>query len=199
VTAVATLVLVNGPPASGKSTIARHLVARRPLALNLDIDVVRALLGDWKGRPDDAGIAARRLARSMAREHLASGHDVVVPQFLARAEFIDQLAETATTVDARFVEIALLLSRSDAVEAFERRSSQPQSAQHRDAAEAVDAAGGTTALETMYDTFTEMVGNRSTALLVEVVIGDVDATVARVESVLDAAQADVIRARSEDA
>ena len=101
------LVLLNGPPASGKSTIAGRLITQRPLALNLDIDVIRSLLGDWKARPADAGIAARRLAVAMALGHLASGNDVIVPQFLARAEFIEQLAETTATVSARFVEIAV--------------------------------------------------------------------------------------------
>ena len=56
---MATLVLLNGPPASGKSTIAARLVGGRPLALNLDIDVIRSLLGDWKARPPEAGVAAR--------------------------------------------------------------------------------------------------------------------------------------------
>ena len=104
-----TLVLLNGPPASGKSTIAARLVAERPLALNLDIDVVRSLLGDWKARPPEAGIAVRRLALVMAREHLGSGHDVIVPQFLAKAEFIDQLADSAGSIGAEFVEIALMI------------------------------------------------------------------------------------------
>jgi cytidylate kinase len=66
-----TLVLLNGPPASGKSTI------------------------------------ARRLAVAMATEHLASGSEVIVPQFLARTEFMDRLAETASTCGARFAEITL--------------------------------------------------------------------------------------------
>jgi predicted kinase len=71
---VATLVLLNGPPASGKSTLAARLVEGRSLALNLDIDVVRGLLGAWIDRPADAGLAARALAVSMARTHLTAGH-----------------------------------------------------------------------------------------------------------------------------
>lgn len=39
--AMAMLVLLNGPPASGKSTIAQRLVDSRSLSLNLDIDIVR--------------------------------------------------------------------------------------------------------------------------------------------------------------
>jgi predicted kinase len=41
------LILLNGPPSSGKSTLARRWVLGHPLALNLDIDVVRGLLGAW--------------------------------------------------------------------------------------------------------------------------------------------------------
>ena len=178
------LVLLNGPPASGKSTIAGRLITQRPLALNLDIDVIRSLLGGWKARPADAGIAARRLAVAMALGHLASGNDVIVPQFLARAEFIEQLAETTATAGARFVEIALTLSRPDAVAAFRRRSAQPDTATHRDAAEAVDAAGGTSALETMYDDFMTLLQVREAAHRVEVTIGDIDGTVDRVESAI---------------
>ena len=62
--------------------------------------------------------------------------------------------------------------------AFQRRSLQPESTHHRDAAEAVGAADGLSALESMYDTFVGMIRGRSTALLVEVKTGDVDGTVA---------------------
>jgi len=183
---VATLVLLNGPPASGKSTIAGRLVAGRPLALNLDIDVIRSLLGDWKTRPPEAGIAVRRLALAMAREHLGSGRDVIVPQFLAKAEFIDQLAESADLAGARFVEIALMISRADAVRAFQRRSAQPESAAHRDAFEAVTEAGGVDALTAMHDEYMDLMHGRTSARRVEVSIDDVDRTVANVESAISA-------------
>jgi predicted kinase len=183
---VATLVLLNGPPASGKSTIAVRLVAERPLALNLDIDVIRSLLGGWKARPAEAGIAVRRLALAMARQHLGSGSDVIVPQFLAKTEFIDQLAESAVSVGARFVEIALMMSRADAVAAFQRRSAHPESAVHRDAFEAVTEAGGVGALTTMYDNFMDLMERRKSARRVEVSIDDVDGTVANVESAISA-------------
>lgn len=182
---VPVLVLLNGPPASGKSTIAAELVARRPLALNLDIDVVRSLIGDWKARPIDAGHAARRLALAMARTHLRSGHDVIVPQFLARPEFIDELASCAANVDSGFIEIALMMSRADAIAAFQRRSAQPETAHHRDAAEAVDEAGGANAFGVMVDNFVQMLEGRAGAHVVDVRIGDIDATVAAVETFIN--------------
>ena len=73
------------PLASGKSTIAAELVATRPLALNLDVDLNRGQLGQWQDRPTEAGLSARRLALAMAEVHLSIGHAVVVPQ-LARAD-----------------------------------------------------------------------------------------------------------------
>lgn len=48
---MAVLVVLNGPPASGKSTIAKRFVEARPLSLNLDVDVVRGMLGGWLNDP----------------------------------------------------------------------------------------------------------------------------------------------------
>ena len=86
------LLLINGLPGSGKSTLAARYVAERPLALCLDVDVVRGLLGAWSDRPHEAGLLARRLALAMARLVLGEGRDVVVPQFLARPAFIGEPA-----------------------------------------------------------------------------------------------------------
>jgi len=181
------LVLLNGPPASGKSTIADHLVATRPLALRLDIDVVRGLLGDWLERPTDAGLAARALAISMARTHLAAGHDVFVPQFLGRQEFIDELAALAVETGSTFVEIALVLDRAAARTAFAERSADPKNDTHRDAAALVEQSGGTSAVDQMFDRYEALLAQRSSAIRIDVERGDIDAIVHAVEGVLSIA------------
>ena len=89
------LLLINGLPGSGKSTLAARYVADRPLALCLDVDVVRGLLGAWQEHPHEAGLLARRLALAMARVALHEGRDVVVPQFLGRPQFIGELEALA--------------------------------------------------------------------------------------------------------
>jgi predicted kinase len=66
----------------GKSTIAQRYVDAHPGALNLDIDRVRRMIGGWRDDPSSAGRAARALALAAAETHLATGHDVVVPQYL---------------------------------------------------------------------------------------------------------------------
>jgi hypothetical protein len=74
----------------------------------LDIDRVRAQLGRWREDPGAAARAMRRAASPAARAHLTAGHDVIVPQLVARVEFIEQLAATALGSRAVFREVMLL-------------------------------------------------------------------------------------------
>ena len=96
------LVLLNGPPAVGKSTLARRYADDRPLTLVLEIDVVRGLLGAWLEDPQRSGWAARMIALGMARTHLEAGHDVIVPQLLTRREFVEMLREETEASGATF-------------------------------------------------------------------------------------------------
>jgi predicted kinase len=116
------LVLLGGGPAAGKSTLARAWVASRPGALALDIDVIRAMIGGWQDDRIAAGLAAREIAVAAARTHLCAGHDVIVPQLLARPDFIDRLAVLADEVDARFVEVLLRTPTSIAEERHRGRA-----------------------------------------------------------------------------
>ena len=179
------LILLNGPPSSGKSTLARRWILGRPLALNLDIDVVRGLLGEWAETPHESGVAACRLALAMASSHLADGHDVIVPQFLAREQFIIELDAAARAADARFIEIALIVSRAETLRAFASRSAAPENQQHLHARELQERSGGLEALGEMHDTFMQLLETRPNACRVDVVRGDVESTLALVESAID--------------
>lgn len=115
------LILLNGPPAVGKTTLARRYVADNPLALRLDIDDIRGSLGQWESHPQSKGLA-RAIGLQMARTHLANGFQVVVPQLISSPEFIEQLAEIADDVNVPFIEIVLLAPTiDDAVVRFRQR------------------------------------------------------------------------------
>ena len=179
------LVLLNGPPASGKSTIAQRFVDSRPLSLNLDIDVVRGMLGGWLDDPSTAGLTARSLALVMAEAHLSGERDVIVPQFLGRTDFIEQLASAADRSGAMFVEIALWLDRSGAIAAFADRRATPSTQAHHDAAALVDRSEQADPVGQMYDAFVRVLEQRPATQRIEVVPGDIDQTFARFERALD--------------
>ena len=137
------LIVLNGPPGIGKSTVALRYVEDHPLALSLEQDVVRGLLGGWRTREGESGALARELCLAMARIHLVAGHDVVVPQFIANHQYLDRLAELARQVHAQHVEFALLDDLGSAESRFHARINDPLRAEHqRVAAAFIEEAGG---------------------------------------------------------
>jgi len=170
------LIFLNGAPGSGKSTLARRLVDSRPLALLLDVDTLRGQLGDWQRDPGAAGLAARRIALEMARTHLATSADVVVPQFLRRPDFIDQLRQVTEDVGAEFVLAALVSSPEEAAARFQARSTSTEQ-NHRDAVE-LQQAPGARLVEDLYEGMMEMLATYDDVRYVESVRGDVDGTFA---------------------
>lgn len=127
---MARLTLINGAPGSGKSTLAHLLAQDEPLTLALDIDVIKHSLGQWDLDMNGAGQAARRLAVAMVVEQLSSGSDVIVGQFLARPEFIEQLEALASGHNADFVEVVLSVDQPGLRSRLEQRAVSPQRSEH---------------------------------------------------------------------
>ena len=157
-----TLILVNGPPGCGKSTIAARYVADHPLALALDVDDVRSRIGGWRERPEEAGLLARNAVLAAAGAHLAAGHDVVVPQYLGRPAFVERLAALAAETGAEFREVVLMTSRDEALRRFRERA---------------DPAKDGTDLDAMYDRLVALLPHRPGARVISA-DGDADATYA---------------------
>ena len=167
------LILLNGPPGVGKSTVARRFVADHPLAFCLDIDAVRRLLGHWQELPEESGTLARRMAAAMAGEHLRAGHDVVVPQYLGRVAFIERLEQVAVQAGSPFHELVLMDTRENALARFHARAEDPDLGRHHREAVAM-TAGGDAELGEMYDRLVALLEQRPRAQVVRTTAGDVD-------------------------
>jgi predicted kinase len=127
---VTRLVLINGAPGAGKSTLAESLVQDQPMALALDVDGIKHSLGRRREDLLESGMHARRLSIALAREHLSLGHDVVLGQYLARTSFIEDLARLAAELDVQFFEFVLDLDASTLAGRLADRSRSPSRAEH---------------------------------------------------------------------
>ena len=160
------LLVLNGPPGIGKTTIAQRYVDAHPLALNLDLDGVRRMLGGWRDRPLEAGALARPLTLALAEAHLRTGHDVVLAQYLGRSDFLAEAEAVAARTGAEFVEVVLMVTRDDAVRRFLARTAAAAEQSHVDAGRLVEEVGGRDALERMYDRLLLVLSHRPAAKVI---------------------------------
>ena len=128
--AIATMILLNGAPGVGKSTLAQRVADARALVLVVDIDTLRAQLGQWQ-RHDRSKLVARDLAIALARAHLEAGFDVIVPQYIEQVAFIDRLATVASEATAEFAEFLVTDDVATVVDRFgQRRAEQVDAVPH---------------------------------------------------------------------
>jgi hypothetical protein len=104
-------------------------VADQTLAVVVEIDALRTSIDGWQD-DDSTKLEARRLALDVADPHLRGGYDVLVPQYLGRTEFIEELARTARGADAAFIEILLQATEDEVVARFEARRGELGGADH---------------------------------------------------------------------
>ncbi len=121
---VARFIHLNGPPGIGKSTVASAFADRHPGVLNLDIDRVTALVGGCKDRFSESFAAGVLLATAMARVHLATGHDVILPQMMTdvNAEEMAVFESSAAAAKAEYCQILLIADVESAVDRCTERA-----------------------------------------------------------------------------
>lgn len=117
---IARLILVNGPPASGKSTVARRYVDAHVGVVLVEVDALRTTLPGWE-EDGATRLVARDLAAAAVVEHLDAGRDVVLAQYLGRLGYVVWLEEMARERGVTFLEVILAIDSGLAIERFRAR------------------------------------------------------------------------------
>src|SRR5437773_1533185 len=115
-----TLILLNGAPGVGKSTVAAEYVRTYAETVLIEIDAIRTNL-ESRQQNNSSKQTARDLAVEQIREHLRAGRDVILPQFVGRLEFIERLACIARAEGAQFREVVLTASADVIASRFRER------------------------------------------------------------------------------
>jgi len=116
---IARLILVNGAPVSGKSTLARRYADEHPRADLVEVDTLR-MLPDWE-QDEATRLVARDLAGAAVFESLRSGRDVIMAQYFGRLGYIVLLDELAREHEATFIEVILAADAALAIDRFGAR------------------------------------------------------------------------------
>ena len=163
------LILLSGPLGSGKSTLAKKYVDEHPLALNLDIDEIRKLIGQWREHPEESAKRSRRMAEEMTRITLSAGYDVIIPQIYRKQEYITSLEQIAQEMGADFYELLLDVEKAEAIKRFMDRGGIHKGG-------LIERGGGVAKLESMYDEMSELVAKRPATIRIKPALGDIEAT-----------------------
>lgn len=157
------VIVLNGPPGIGKSTLAAMYVDEHALAFNLDLDKIRRLLGRWDEEEQASGLLARDMALAMTRVHVVAGYDVVIPQYLGKVDFIEQVEALAASTGSHFHELVLMDSLENTLARFAERGRDDGSDHHRDADRLM---GGPAGLTELYRRLLVVVANRPNCVVI---------------------------------
>ena len=100
------------------------------MTLALDVDTIKHSLGRWGDDPVASGVRARWLYLALAEEHLGSGFDVVLGQYLARTPFIEDLEALADRLQVSFFELVLDIDVATLAARLAIRASDPDRPEH---------------------------------------------------------------------
>lgn len=179
------LILLNGAPGLGKSTLARLYVDRHPMTFCCDVDVLRSLVGAWEEDRAQAGRLARAFAVAGMRAHLQGGHSVIVPQYLGRIDWVLDLDRLAQQVGVAFVEVVLVAREQDAVRRFQARAGAPQTPEQAVAARGLGGGDPEAELRAMGARLAEVVAARPGTIAVPSTEGEIETTYGALVAAVD--------------
>ena len=120
----AKLVILNGSPAAGKSTIAKKLHRNLPMALLIDLDVWRRFVNGWKENREESLRYVYQVAIAAVGAYLQAGHSVIVDKaILNNNHVLDALVSAGKKHRAEVFEFILIADKTTIIARANKRRS----------------------------------------------------------------------------
>lgn len=180
-----TLILLNGNPGMGKTTLAERYVKEHPMALNLDIDNIWIMMGGWDSPGSDSNRLKFKYAQTIAAMHLAEGYDVIVPQLMQNVVDYEAFEQIAQDNNATLKEVVLLSTVDDAIERCKTRA---RSMGHPDGFRpggVLDSGGREKMLRSMHTNMVSAITQRPSITQIVSVEDDIVGTYEKLLNVID--------------
>ncbi len=109
------LIILNGPPGVGKSTIAARLHIEIPNSIIVDVDELRRSIPNYKEHRKDSLLLSYEKAKEVIDEYLAKGQTVIVDKAISYSDTLDSFITVGKKYHAEIYKI-LLFANKDTVQ-----------------------------------------------------------------------------------
>jgi predicted kinase len=168
------LILLNGNPGMGKTTLAQRYVDEHPMTLNLDIDNIWIMMGQWQQSRPHSEIQKLKYAYAIADMHLADGYDVIVPNLIENVEEYERFEKIALANKAAFKEVVLISNQEDAIERCKSRARRMGYADGFRPGGILDTSGRELKLANMYENMLATIAVRENVIRIDSIEGEID-------------------------
>ena len=101
------LILLNGTPGLGKTTLAKLYIDNNPLAMCLDVDYIWFMFGQWQAMRPESDRLKLKYSYELARLHLNEGYDVIVPNLIQTVSQYKEFEQIAHATGSELIELVL--------------------------------------------------------------------------------------------
>jgi broad-specificity NMP kinase len=116
------LIVVNGSPAAGKTTVAEKLHKDLSMSLLADVDAWRRLVSDYRENREESLKLSYKMAVAAVDAYLGTGHDVIVDKaILSDDSVIDALIESGKRHMAEVYEFILIADKETVIKRAHER------------------------------------------------------------------------------
>jgi predicted kinase len=121
------LIILNGPPGVGKSTIAVRLHQELPSSVLIDVDELRRSIPDYKERRQESLLLAYEKTAEAIGDLLKRGQSVIIDKSISQSDTLDSLIEVGKRYDAEIYEFLLFADKSTVQARADERGYRPGS------------------------------------------------------------------------